>query len=149
VQVGGDALGGRRLGDRLGRLDRVRMGAQRISSSLSFTRWSHLGSLTISIKLGEAQDVGDEVAGEDRHDGSSATHRLRAVRRGDQRAGHDHAGHQAPGYSVCGRILLDGRNEPDDGERGQRHFGRGGLPVPRDRLRFDAIGVSRIGAAVA
>ena len=49
----------------------------------------------------------------------------------------------------CSRAVGRARNEPDDGERGQRHFGRGGLPVPWDRLRFDAVGVSHVRAAVA
>jgi hypothetical protein len=37
VDVGGDPLGRRRLGDRLDRLDRDCKACQRISSSLSFT----------------------------------------------------------------------------------------------------------------
>ena len=40
-------------------------------------------------------------------------------------------------------------SKPDDAERGQRHRGRDGLPVPRDRLRVDATSVSHIRAAVA
>ena len=62
---------------------------------------------TISIKLGEAQDIGDEVAGEDGHHGARQRSACVPCDEAIGAWGHEHAGHQAPGYSVCARRLSD------------------------------------------